>query len=212
MRLPVAVLIAIAAVAVCLPSASRADTQCGRLTEDLFVYNGTTYQTYSQVEVAQGSVSCAKARAVVRAYDGLATPPRGWHCARTESSGGESDTDRCRHSTVLVYGFQTFVPRPASTPGNFFDCPDIDSSNGIYYATAISTTHDTCTNARVVAREFMDDPACAINFHSSSNYDCFETIGERTYHCTGTIETARESSIACAYDGKGDGFSFNMDD
>jgi hypothetical protein len=111
---------------------------------------------------------------------------------------------------VLVYGFQTFVPRPASTPGNLVGCSNVTS--GIYTATSIDTTADSCVNARVVAAEFINDPACAISFHASSDYDCFESIGTRTYHCTGTIETARESSIECDYNSEGDGFTFDMDD
>ncbi len=45
----------------------------------------------------------------------------------------------------------------------------------------------------------MDSSDCAVNFRSSQDYDCrvFDSA-IWTYHCTGTIDTARSSSIRCA--------------
>lgn len=69
-----------------------------------------------------------------------------------------------------------------------------------------------CTDAREIAKAFVGDPACAINFQSAYDYDCYEESATNTYTCTGTIETVEERSIECDYDNNGDGFTFNVVD
>jgi hypothetical protein len=205
--LPIALAIALAL----LPAASRATTtQCGTLNEGAVNAGDAISQLYVRVEIVRGSVSCATAKAVVQASFYVVVPgPRGWHCANA-FFGTTSVGAKCRKGADEVYAIDKTVPRSPSTPGGFIDCDDVTS--GIYTATQIDTTADSCVNARVVAGEFINAPACAVNFQSSSDYDCFEGIGTRTYHCTGTIETARESSIECDYNGEGDGFTFDLDD
>ena len=212
-RMLVSLPVAIAVLFALPPAASHAATQCGTLHEGYINEGDAISAVYVQVEVVRGSVSCVKARAVVNAFEstgGIGALPHGWHCTNAALSVGTALADECRKGNTRVYGINTYPPRPASTPGNFLNCTNVTS--GIYTATSIDTTADSCVNARVVANEFINDPACAINFQSSSDYDCYESIGSRTYHCTGTIETARESSIECDYNNDGDGFTFDMDD
>jgi hypothetical protein len=210
-RLLVSAPIALVVLLALLPASSRAvTTNCGVLKGTLIEQGGKTFQQYVRVEVAQGGVSCSAAEDVIGAYEsGDPNLLRGWHC--TIGFDGPNVEDECRGKGSLVDGIEIFVPRPASTPGEF-SCAKVIGSDGVTTATDISTDQDTCTHARQVAGEFINAPACAISFHSSHDYDCIEGDYGRAYHCTGTIETARESSIACYYDGKDDGFTFDLID
>lgn len=168
-------------------AAGASSRSCGSFRNGAsFHSDGGYYDAYYTVHVA-GPASCLGARQVMRRWEdpfALASP-RGWRCVHNNVYAPYAST--CRRPRVVVrdYFSSTLVA-----------CDDIRSSDGTETATGIDVHGGRCSTGRTVARDFMDDPSCAVNFQSQSAYDCYVA----GYHCTGDIVTARESDISCTGD------------
>lgn len=186
---------------------------CGTFSDANFAYRGAQPSLWWKVIIIHGPVLCSTALREAELLEALDSYAKAhpidspsWYC-----NSSSSTTDYCTlgRRYISIIGISGPTPTNPNTQPYYWDCYGTpQSSDGTEQATDIVTAGDTCSDALVVAREFMDSPSCAVNVHSTSDYDCRVQGHHYGYHCTGTIETAQESSIKCADDALANGFYY----
>lgn len=179
-----AFLLAVAAAVATTSAHASSQRSCGTIRTHQGGSPSSPLATF-KVIVTRGSVSCATAKRVAYDYQNYSPPvPAGWRCSTVVNG-------------VCTKGSSSVETILTNTPGSGQFCSDIQASDGVESATSIFTTSGSCASARSLAKQFMDSPDCAINFQTANPYDCFLLEGSSQYHCTGTIDTVRQSSIEC---------------